>query len=923
MNNSLINPGAITPQVHEAFRAVLSRIIGDVVFVVVFLTLALWSGDWQLLVATGFLLLTLILAIIGAGLIRRNRVELGAWWVILGLFPAILSSPFLISGLGLVAGIGVVMLTVVTAAQTLPPRRVSLAVVMGAGVGITTLLLDMLLPITQRLAAPPALLTLAPLLSGILVVVLGIFTARQFANYSLRTKLIIGFVTVGLLSAGLIIVTTYYLSRQSLTDVANQTLRAAARQTASNFDNFIRSNLDDISIEAKLPPIVAYLSLPAAQRAGSSEEAAALAVLQILRRKENPYLSSYALLDRQGQDILDTYTSDTGSDKSERDYFQAALETGQPYASAVRISETTGAHSIYFSAPVRNATAEIIGVIRVRYDATALQKIIRPQNEQGGKNSYAILLDENQIYLAHGTATNLKFKTVAILNPTTLAQLQADRRLPDKPATDLTTNLSDFSAALANAATQPYFTGYIGGTAANVELEQVAITQLETQPWQVAFAQPVEVFLEPVADQTRNTIFLTLGIVLGVAVIAFGLGQYLTQPIIRLTEVAQRVRTGDLAAQATVSTRDEVGQLAEVFNNMTQQLRTSIGSLEDQVRERTSELALSIGVGQRAAAIRQLNELLPTITEFIREQFNLYYTQVYFLDDLGQNLILKAGTGKSGQELLARHHSLPVGVDSIVGRVAAGRQSIVVPDTQNSDIHKVNPLLPETRSELTVPLVVEDRVVGVLDMQADKVNTFTENNVTAFEAMATQLAIAIDSAQQWSLAQEAQQKTEEAIRQLTRQGWAERLAAYRESLGFAYDLSTVSPLSKSEQKETNGEAKLAVPVVVQNEPIGHLAVEMPAQRTLSPDEQGLLRAVAQQLAQKAENLRLFEQTQQRAAREQIARQITDKVRASRDIESALKTAAEELAKNLGVARAVIDLRMASNEQPDEQLTKEQ
>lgn len=746
---------------------------------------------------------------------------------------------------------------------------------------------------------------------------------RQFANYTLRTKLIIGFVIVGVLSAGIIIVATNYLTRQSLTDVANQTLRAAAQQTASNFDNFIRSNLDDINIEAKLPPIVAYLSLPAAQRTGSPEESEALAVLQILRRKENPYLSSYALLDRQGRDILDTYTADVGSDKSNRDYFQAALKTGQVYVSPVRISEATGNPSIYFSTPVRNNAAEIIGVIRVRYDATALQQIIRPQNDQAGKNSYAILLDENQIYLAHGTATNLKFKSVAALNPTTLAQLQADRRLPDKPATDLTTNLSDFSAALTNAAAQPYFTGYIGGKIGDAELEQVGIYPLETQPWQVAFAQPVEIFLEPVATQTRITTFLTLGIVLAVAGTAFGLGHYLTRPIFRLTETAQRVSGGDLAAQAVVNSRDEVGQLAEVFNSMTRQLRASIDSLEDQVNERTAELALSIEVGQRAAAIRQLNDLLPTITEFIREQFNLYYTQVYFLDDLGQNLILKAGTGQAGQELLARHHNLPVGVGSIVGRVAAGRRSIVVPDTQTSDIHKPNLLLPETRSEMAVPLMVEDRVVGVLDLQADKVNTFTANNLPVFEAMATQLALSIDSAQQWALAQEAQQKTEEAVRQLTRQGWAERLASRRESLGFAYDLSTVAPLSAIEQKGPNGEAKLAVPVVVQNEPIGHLAVEMPSERTLSPDEQGLLGAVAQQLAQKVENLRLFEQTQQRAAREQIARQIADKVRASRDIEGALKTAAEELARNLGAARAVIDLRIASTGEPDELTMKEQ
>jgi GAF domain-containing protein/HAMP domain-containing protein len=381
-------------------------------------------------------------------------------------------------------------------------------------------------------------------------------------------------------------------------------------------------------------------------------------------------------------------------------------------------------------------------------------------------------------------------------------------------------------------------------------------------------------------------------------------------PVQQLAEAAREVGHGNLDVEIDPAEMEgELKSLAEAFNQMTAQLRGSIGSLEDQVRDRTAELALSMEVGQRAAAIRNLDELLPTITEYIRAQFNLYYTQVYFVDDLGQNLILRAGTGSVGQELIARRHQLPIGLGSIVGRVAAEGKSIVVTDTHNSDIHKANPLLPETRSELAIPLVVEDRVIGVLDMQADKVNTFTENSLTVFEAMATQLAVSIDSAQQWARAQEAQQKAEEALRQLTHQSWVERLALRRESLAFAYDLAEVAPVSAVDPAEANGGKKVAALLVVQNEPIGELVVNAPPQRGLSADAQALVAAVAQQLAQKAENLRLFEQTQQRAAREQLARQISDKVRASRDIESALKTAAEELSKALGTARAVVDLKV--------------
>jgi GAF domain-containing protein len=373
-----------------------------------------------------------------------------------------------------------------------------------------------------------------------------------------------------------------------------------------------------------------------------------------------------------------------------------------------------------------------------------------------------------------------------------------------------------------------------------------------------------------------------------------------------------------LTVQAPVESQDETGQLATAFNSMTTQLRGLIGSLEEQVQERTAELALSMEVGQRAAAIRDIAELLPTITEFIREQFELYYVHVYFVDDLGQNLVIQSGTGAVGKELMARHHTLPVGPGSIVGHVAAEGQSIVVSDTGDSDIHKPNPLLPDTRSEVAIPLIVEQRVMGVLDMQASQANTFSTNNLTVFEAMATQLAISIDSARQWVLAQEAQQRSEEALRQLTRETWAETLAQRKQEVGFAYDLASITPLEptgqasealKRPEREQNGGVS-SVPLSVQNEPIGYLAVKKPADRPWSEDEQLLLEGVAQQLAQRAENLRLFDETQQRATREQIARQIADRIRASRDIETALKTAAEQLSRALGVPRAVVDLKVA-------------
>jgi transcriptional regulator with GAF, ATPase, and Fis domain len=177
--------------------------------------------------------------------------------------------------------------------------------------------------------------------------------------------------------------------------------------------------------------------------------------------------------------------------------------------------------------------------------------------------------------------------------------------------------------------------------------------------------------------------------------------------------------------------------------------------------------------------------------------------------------------------------------------------------------------------------------------------------------MATQLAISIDSAQQWAAAQDAQHKLEAVVGRLTRENWADKLALQQSDLGYAYNLSSVKALGVNGAGVISDQDGISVPVMVQNEPIGRLYVEKSADQTWTEEEQAILTGIAKQIAQKAETLRLFEAAQVRATREHVTRQITEKIQASRDIESALKTAAEELNRVLGTDRALIDLKVTS------------
>ncbi len=177
-----------------------------------------------------------------------------------------------------------------------------------------------------------------------------------------------------------------------------------------------------------------------------------------------------------------------------------------------------------------------------------------------------------------------------------------------------------------------------------------------------------------------------------------------------------------------------------------QQLQIFSQSLEERVQERTNDLVLAAEVGQAISQIRDLDDLLRQAATLIRERFDLYHTQIYLMDETGQWLRLRAGTGAVAQTLLAQGHRLPVDEHSINGRAAALGKPVIVADTQSSDFFRPNPALPDTRSEMAVPLISGDQVVGVLDMQSSQVNGLNEAVLPAFETLTAQLAVAVQNA---------------------------------------------------------------------------------------------------------------------------------------------------------------------------------
>ena len=730
----------MSTQARHAYRAAL-LLAGVVATVLCLFYLAPPSGAWQLFVLVGADSALGVIAIASARLCRGGRSNLGAGVLIGSTLVAIVVNSALLGDLGVALGLAAPLATAAMALY-LPQKWINRTMLAGVAAGALAGLLDLLELPGGVQTVVPAIQTFAPASIVVTVLIYVFLVARQFRSYSLPSKLIVAFLAVAIVPVGVLGFLNERAIREVLSSTANQALLAAAKQTAASIDAFIGANLDAIRAESQLPEWSEYLSLPIDQRSGSEIEKNVQGILRSLSGKSQ-HISSYSLIDRHGTNVADTRALDIGKDESDRDYFQAPLAFGQAVVSPVEFSPTTGEASLTFSSPLRDEAGKVIGVLRVRYRGEVLQGLVAENTGIAGEQSFGVLFDEKHIRLAHGAAPGYLFRPA---NHPTLEQ------------------------GLAHALSQPYFVA--DEVDAGGQRNQAAVARLDAQPWLVAFFQPQAVSLAPVQEQTRNTVLAGLVIAGVMAGAAVGMGHVLAAPIARLTGVAQRVAAGDLTAQATVESADEVGLLATTFNTMTAQLRDLISSLEARVEARTGQLRAGADVGRAVASILEPDQLLREVVNLITDRFGFYYTAVFMLDETGTFAVLREASGEAGRIFKERGHKLEVGGQSMVGVAVAQRKPQIAPAQRvgQEAVRFANPLnspdplfsvplLPDTRSQIALPLMVGDRVLGALDVQSTQAAAFDETGAAALQSMADQIAIALNNAEQFQRA-EAQAKTQ-------------------------------------------------------------------------------------------------------------------------------------------------------------------
>lgn len=272
---------------------------------------------------------------------------------------------------------------------------------------------------------------------------------------------------------------------------------------------------------------------------------------------------------------------------------------------------------------------------------------------------------------------------------------------------------------------------------------------------------------EQIALSTRNSLILggvLVAIILALASLAaLVIGNRLVKPLGALTTVAQEITKGNYNVQAPVQGRDEIGLLASTFNSMVTQLGDLVGSLEQRVAARTQDLATVAEVGTATATILETDRLLQSVVDLTKERFGLYHSHIYLLDEAGENLVLASGAGEPGRVMVAEKRSIPLNREqSLVARSARERKGVIVNDVTQAPDFLPNPLLPDTRSELAVPMMVGGKVIGVFDVQSDQIDRFTDSDINIQTTLAAQVATSIQNVRSFE-----QTKSQSEVESLT------------------------------------------------------------------------------------------------------------------------------------------------------------
>lgn len=383
-------------------------------------------------------------------------------------------------------------------------------------------------------------------------------------------------------------------------------------------------------------------------------------------------------------------------------------------------------------------------------------------------------------------------------------------------------------------------------------------------------------------------------------------------------------------ARQLIITREN-SDLIEELNSATEQLQANAVILEQRVVERTHELTEQTNrLHLVAQAVRDftsatsLDNLLNLSTSLILERFRLYHAGIYLLDTNREHAVLVASPTEAGRRMIANGHKLSVGGTSIVGRVASSGEARIALDIELDLARPENPLLPDSRSEMALPLKVENRIIGVLDVQSNQPQAFNENDVVIMQVLADQLGVAIERARLLQQVEENLREIQRVSGESTRASWGALVErGMIKNTGYRFDNVRIQPVNVTsdlgvnamqsgkpivQEEGGNGISRqtlAAIPIKLRGQSIGVITVRL--REGYSANTINALEQAVERLAASLESARLFEEARLRADREQAISQVTTAISSAPEFDAILRTTVEEIGRSLGNAEVSIQL----------------
>jgi GAF domain-containing protein len=357
--------------------------------------------------------------------------------------------------------------------------------------------------------------------------------------------------------------------------------------------------------------------------------------------------------------------------------------------------------------------------------------------------------------------------------------------------------------------------------------------------------------------------------------------------------------------------------------------------LELRVQERTAalekraaQLQTVTSVARTIVAIKDLDSLLPEITRLVSEQFGFYHTGIFLVDEANDYAVLQAANSEGGRRMLDRHHRLRLDSHSIVGYATSRGEPRIALDVGADAVYFNNPDLPNTRSEMALPLRAGSQTIGALDVQSTETNAFSQEDISVLVTLADQVAIAIENARLFGESRSALSESQNTIEKYVKQAWGS-FSQQMIHTGFVFDGTQVVPLEKGARREQikaametgrlsleKASSTIAIPLRLRGQTIGVLDVRSKSgQREWTRDEISMLQAAAERAALALENARLVDSAQRRAARERTIGEIAARIGTASNVDSIIQTAVEELGRKLsGAAEVTLELSSPNIEQ---------